>query len=381
MKITAVKTATLAGYKDWNLVRLETDRGIAGIGEAYPGEGIAELITRRLAPLLVGRDPRDVEPLYNHMVAGTIGQSTAGGMLAAISGVETALWDVAGKAMGVPVYRLLGGHYRDRIRLYADVGRGRNSTDTPEAWAQRAREGVADGFGAIKFDIDHSADEFQHDAVNRGLGLQELDKMTALVEAVREAVGPEVDVCIDCHGIYGVRDAGLLAERLEPFDLMFLEDPVPPENPEAMAKVTSSTSIPICTGEFVHRRDGFRPLIQNQACDMLHVDVSSTGGMLEAKKIADLADLYYMPFAAHNITSPIGMTAAAHVCAAVRNLHTMELPYHADQVAWRWDLVESTTALVEGGEFAVPDRPGLGVELNEDVARRHLKEGYGLFAE
>ena len=106
MKITAVKTATLAGYKDWNLVRLETDRGIAGIGEAYPGEGIAELITRRLAPLLVGRDPRDVEPLYNHMVAGTIGQSTAGGMLAAISGVETALWDVAGKAMGVPVYRL-----------------------------------------------------------------------------------------------------------------------------------------------------------------------------------------------------------------------------------------------------------------------------------
>ena len=171
MKITAVKTATLAGYKDWNLVRLETDRGIAGIGEAYPGEGVAELITRRLAPLLVGRDPRDVEPLYNHMVARTIGQSTAGGMLAAISGVETALWDVAGKAMGVPVYRLLGGHYRDRIRLYADVGRGRNRTDTPEAWAQRAREGVADGFGAIKFDIDHSADEFQHDAVNRGLGL------------------------------------------------------------------------------------------------------------------------------------------------------------------------------------------------------------------
>ena len=381
MKITAVKDATLAGYKDWNFVRLETDAGIAGIGEAYPGEGVAELIVRRLAPLIMGKDPRDVEPLYNHMVARTIGQSTAGTMLAAISGVETALWDVAGKAMGVPVYRLLGGHYRDRIRLYADVGRGRNHTDTPEAWAQRAREGVADGFGAIKFDIDHSADEFQHDAVSRGLSLGELDKMTALVEAVREAVGPAVDVCIDCHGIYGVRDAVLLAARLEPFDLMFMEDPVPPENAEAMAKVTLSTSIPICTGEFVHRRDGFRPLVQNQACDMLHVDVSSTGGMLEAKKIADLADLYYMPFAAHNITSPIGMTAAAHVCAAVRNLHTMELPYHADQVTWRWDLVESPAALVEEGEFALPDRPGLGVELNEDVAREHLKEGYGFFEE
>ena len=112
---------------------------------------------------------------------------------------------------------------------------------------------------------------------------------------------------------------------------------------------------------------------------MLHVDVSSTGGMLEAKKIADMADLYYMPFAAHNITSPIGMTAAAHVCAAVRNLHTMELPYHADQVDWRWNLATSEQALVQDGEFVLPTAPGLGVELNEEVARAHLKEGYGLF--
>ena len=381
MIITAVKATTLAGYKDWNLVRVETDEGISGIGEAYPGAGVAELVVKRLAPLIVGRDPRDVEPLYNRMVARTIGQSTAGTMLAAISGVETALWDVTGKALGVPVYRLLGGHYRDRIRLYADVGRGRGSANTPESWAERAREGVADGFGAIKFDIDHAADEFQHDPVNRGLSLRELDKMEALVEAVREAVGPEIDVCIDLHGLYGVRDVILLAQRFEPYDLMFLEDPVPPENVEALAKVTSSTPIPICTGEFVHRRDGFRPLIEEQACDMLHVDVSSTGGILEAKKIADLADLYYMPFAAHNITSPIGMTAAAHVCAAVRNLHTMELPYHWDQVEWRWDLAITDAPLIQDGEFVLPGAPGLGVELNEEVARAHLKDGYDLFAD
>ncbi len=160
---------------------------------------------------------------------------------------------------------------------------------------------------------------------------------------------------------------------------MFLEDPVPPENVEAMGKVTASTSIPICTGEWVHRRDGFRPLIQAQACDMLHVDVSATGGMLEAKKIADLADLYYMPFAAHNIVSPLGMVAAAHVCAAVRNLHSMELPYHADQVPWRWDLVQSARPLIEGGMFVVPEGPGLGVTLDEAVARAHLKPGYGFF--
>ena len=379
MKITDVKTTTLEGYKVWNYVRIETDGGIAGLGEAHPGEGVVDVIAKRLKPLILGKDPLEVEPLYTHMISGTIGQSTAGTTLSAISGIETALWDLAGRAMGVPVYRLLGGKYRDRIRLYADVGRGRNRTNTPEAWAERAREGVADGFGAIKFDIDHSADELQHDPVNRGLSLGELKKMTALVAAAREEVGEGVDICIDCHGIYTVRDAILLAEHLEPFNLMFLEDPVPPENIEAMGKVTASTSIPICTGEFVHRRDGFRRLIQEQACDMLHVDVSSTGGMLETKKIADLADLYYMPFAAHNITSPVGITAAAHVCAAVRNLHIMELPYHADQVPWRWDLARSEEPLIQDGAFVLPEGPGLGIELNEEVAREHLKPGYRFF--
>merc|ERR1712000_535929 len=173
----------------------------------------------------------------------------------------------------------------------------------------------------------------------------------------------------------GVRDVLLLAQRLEPFNLMFLEDPVPPGNIDAMGKVTASTSIPICTGEWVHRRDGFRRLIQEQACDMLHVDVSATGGILEAKKIADLADLYYMPFAAHNIVSPLGMVAAAHVCAAVRNLHSMELPYHADQVSWRWELVQSKETMIQDGQFVVPDGPGLGVELNETIFRAHLKQG------
>ncbi|MBV7336972.1 mandelate racemase/muconate lactonizing enzyme family protein [Chloroflexi bacterium TSY] len=379
MKITNVKATTLQGYKDWNYVRIETDEGIMGWGEAHPGEGITDVIVKRLKPLLLGKDPLNVEPLYHTMIDRTIGQSVGGTMLGAIGGVETALWDIAGKAIGVPIYQLLGGKYRDRLRLYADVGRGSGGINTPESWAERAREGVADGYEALKFDIDHSADELQHDPVNRGLSLAELDKMTALVRAVRDAVGDGIDICIDCHGQYNVRDVLLLAQRLEPFDLMFLEDPVPPENIDAMGKVTAATSIPICTGEWVHRRDGFRRLIQEQACDMLHVDVSATGGILEAKKIADFADLYYMPFAAHNIVSPLGMVAAAHACAAVRNLHSMELPYHADQVPWRWELVQSESALIQDGQFVVPDGPGLGVELNEAVFKAHLKPGYGYF--
>ena len=273
----------------------------------------------------------------------------------------------------MPVYQLLGGKYRDRIRLYADVGHGKGNT--PEGWAQRAKEGVADGYQAIKFDIDNSANELKQDAVNRELSTAELQKMTSLVAAAREAAGDGIDISIDCHSLFSTHSAMKLAERLEPFDLMFLEDPVPNDNVEAMAKVSSSTSIPICTGEFLFRRDGFRELIQTQACDMLHVDVSGTGGILEAKKIADLADLYYIPFAAHNITSPIGMTATAHVCAAVRNFIVMELPYHADQVEWRWDLAISNEPLMQGSAFVVPEQPGLGVEINADIAREHLMPG------
>ena len=377
MRITDVKATTLKGYKQWNYILIETDEGVTGLGEAHPGEGVIDVALKQLKPLLLGKDPRDVEPLYHQMVNAP--RNRASICLSAIGGVETALWDLTGKAMGVPVYRLLGGKYRDGIQLYADVGWG--ETHTPKDWAQRAREGVADGYQAIKFDIDGSADELRLDAVNRELSTAELEKMTALVAAVRDAVGNGIDVCIDCHGIYSVHAAMLLAERLEPFNLFFLEDPVPNENVEAMAKVAASTSIPICTGEYLYRRDGFRELIQAQACDILHVDISGTGGMLEAKKIADLADLYYMPFAAHNITSPVGITASAHVCAAVKNLFIMELPYHTDQVPWRWDLVKSEEPLIQDGEFVLPEAPGLGIGLNEAVAREHLMPGYGYFGE
>ena len=370
MKIADVKAMTLKGYKQWNYVQIETDEGLTGIGEAHPGAGIAEIILQ-FKRILVGADPRNIEPLYNHMIDAASNRYGIG--LSAIGGIETALWDLLGKSLGVPVYQLLGGKYRDRIRLYADVGHGKGNT--PEGWAQRAREGVADGYQAIKFDVDNSANELKHDAVNRELSTAELQKMTSLVAAAREAAGDEIDISIDCHSLFSVHSAIKLSELLEPFDLMFLEDPVPNDNVEAMAKVSTATSIPICTGEFIFRRDGFRELIQTQACDMLHVDVSGTGGMLEAKKIADLADLYYLPFAAHNITSPIGMTATAHVCAAVRNFIVMELPYHADQVEWRWDLAISNEPLIQDNAFVVPEQPGLGVEINAKIANEHLMPG------
>ena len=379
MKITDVRTTTLKGYKDWNYVKIDTDEGISGIGEAHPGEGINDAISKRLKPMILGRDPLNVEPLYTDMVTRSPGDSSGGILTGAIGGVEAALWDLAGKTIGVPIYQLLGGKYRDRLRIYADVGRGKGRVNTPKSWAERAKEGVTDGFQSIKFDLDGSANELWNDPVDRGLSLGELAKMESLVAAVREAVGYEIDLCIDCHGCYNVRDVILLAQRLEEFNLMFLEDPVPPVNIDAMAKVTAATSIPICTGEWVHGRYGFRRLIENQACDMLHIDVSATGGILEGKKIADMADTYFMPVAFHNIVSPLGIVASAHAGAAVRNLHSLELPYHEDYVDWRWDLVRADRPLIRNGQFVLPEGPGLGVAFNEEVARAHLKEGYTFF--
>ena len=379
MKITEIKATIVEGSYPWVYFRVLTDEGLYGLAEAYPVRGVIDVVARQLEEFLIGQAPLAIEPLYNYLLERTPGQSTGGTTLAAISAIEVALWDIKGKALGVPVYQLLGGAYRDRVRLYADVGHGTHMEDTTQAWADRAREGRDDGFAAIKFDIDHSADEHNLDPVNRGLSLGELDKMESLMAAAREAVGPGLDICVDCHGLYNVRDALLLAERLAPYNLMFLEDPVPPENIEAMAKVTAGTPIPICTGEFLHRRDGFRPLIESQACDMLHIDAASTGGLWEAKKIADLADLYYMPCAFHNIVSPLGLAATAHLAAAVRNLHTMELPYHADQVPWRWDIIQADGPLIEDGYFNVPQGPGLGVDLDADTARAHLRPGYTFF--
>ena len=225
MKITDVKAMTLKGYKQWNYVQIETDAGLTGIGEAHPGAGIAEIILQ-FKKTLVGADPRNIEPLYHRMIGAASNRYAMG--LSAIGGIETALWDLLGKSLGVPVYQLLGGKYRDHIRLYADVGHGKGNT--PEGWAQRAREGVADGYQAIKFDIDNSANELKQDAVNRELSTAELQKMTALVAAAREAAGDGIDISIDCHSLFSTHSAMKLAERLEPFDLMFLEDPVPNDN-------------------------------------------------------------------------------------------------------------------------------------------------------
>jgi L-alanine-DL-glutamate epimerase-like enolase superfamily enzyme len=340
----------------------------------------------------MAEDPHNIDWLYQKMVRGMSGcGSTAGTVMAAISGVELALWDIKGKALNTPVYNLLGGRYRDRIRIYADCGHG--PAPTPTAWAERATQAVERGFTAIKFDIDNSdpgqfADPYHvgvdahhrkgwNQGQQRPVSNQELDLIVSLVGAVRETIGPDIDLALDCHWNYNTRDAITLARALEPFRLMWLEDPTPPDNIEALKRVTDNSPVPICSGENHYTRHGLRSMITTQAVDIVQPDVPKAGGLLESKKIADLADIYYIPLAAHNVSSPIATLAACHVLATMRNFMIME--FHAQDIEWWNDLAIGEGHFIRDGYITLSDKPGLGLEVNEEVVRMYLKAGATCF--
>src|SRR5690242_3787580 len=417
MRITKIETAVLEANYDWTIVKVSTDKSITGWGEAFFAPGLTGVI-REFNEFLPGEDPRDVDRLTRLMRTAMGATGTAGMGFHAISGVETALWDVVGKASGLPVYQFLGGKYRDRVRIYADchAGRGLSSLSpvllprTP-GWAQKpgkakrerielspkyhggqkseacqiraedyARHAVAmkrRGFTALKFDVDVPS-EFSLDDFNRSLTRKEIDLMAGLVGSLRKALGPEVDLAIDCHWNYGVNDAIKLARACEEFDLLWLEDPVPPENNDAMRRVTEATSTPIATGENHYQRHHFRDLLERAAVDILAPDYQKVGGLLEGRRIADMAEVHYVAVAPHNISSPIGTMASVHLCAAIPNFLALE--WHAASVPFFDDLIEGRRApLIRDGYIAVTDKPGLGIELNEQVAYKYRKPGEAFF--
>ncbi len=390
MKITNVSTAVIAGNFPWVLVRVDTDAGLAGLGEAYWGGGVADLV-HRAKPLLIGEDPRNIGRLFDLMIRCLSGEgSQAGATVTAISGIEIALWDLLGRALNTLISTFFGGRFRDKIRIYADCHAG--ETPDPGDYARKARAVVAEGFTAIKFDLDTrnpytldvSSDPHPRrrwfEPFNRVIGSREMAWIMDVVRAVREAVGPEIMVAMDAHWKFNVNDATELRpmSARESFDLLWLEDPIPPENIEAQRHVTHSTRTPICTGENLYRKHGHRELIEKQAARIIAPDIPKMGGLMEAKKVADHADLYYIPLAPHNVASPIGTVAGAHVCAAMNNFLVME--FHAHDVAWWNDLVVGG-AVITDGFIHLDERPGHGLTLNEDVARAHLAPGSSFFGE
>ncbi len=382
MRITDIQSAVIgrhephSGGSVWTFVRVYTDEGLVGTGEcnsasAASGFAVKEAI-KALTPILIGKDPTNTGPLYEMLRRrGRYGGTSNAPLIFAITGIETALYDVAGKALGVPVYKLLGGTYRDRIRLYADLHAGED--ETPEAYAAKAAEVIEDeGYSAVKFDVDHTG-VGKLDPWNWTAGAKEMSHIIDLIRTTREAIGYETDLAIDCHGQFDLPSAITLAKAVEDLRLMWLEEPVPAENVDALAQVRAATSTVICSGENQYTRFEFLELLQRQAVDVIMPDLSKAGGIAEGKRIAEIADAFYVPIAPHNVSSPLGMMAACHICAAVPNFFVLE--FHGREIPWWSDLCEGDSPFIRDGFMHLSERPGLGVELNDDVAKTLLWEG------
>jgi len=375
VEITDVQTTMVDGNFPWTLVRVYTDAGVTGTGEAYWGAGVPELIERMTA-FIEGENPLDIDRLYEHLIQMMSGEGSVEGVtVTAISGIELALHDLAGKLLGVPAYQLLGGKYRDSVRVYCDCHTEEGAD--PEACADEAERVVEElGYDALKFDLDVPSGH-ERDRANRHLRPGEVRHKAEIVEQVTERVGDRADVGFDCHWSFAAGSAKRLAKALEAYDVWWLEDPVPPENLQVQQEVTESTVTPIASGENRYRVTEARRLIENSAVDIVTPDLPKVGGMRETRKIADVANQYYIPLAFHNVSSPVGTMASAQVAAAIPNALAIE--YHSYELGWWGDLVEED--ILEDGRIEIPEKPGLGVTLDRDAVAENLVGGEELFDE
>jgi len=391
MKITAIKTAATVGHGMHLWVKIETDAGITGLGECVHGGKQAIAIIHEVRDQLIGRDPFRIDALFEEVRrAHVFDGGFAGALITALTGIEIALWDLKGKALKTPIYDLLGGKFRDKIRVYADC---QVDPGMDFAAIQRVVDGVLErGFTALKIDLDIGAYSEERirtdaagsnidlarvtrfkDAFNYTAGEREHDRMVELVDMVTRAAGKDVDVAADVHTRLDVPSAVRLVRDLEPYHLMWLEEPVPPENIDAMREVKQATSTPICAGENLYLRHGFRELLEKQAVDIIMPDIPKCGGLSECRKIANLAELYYIPFAPHNVASPIGTMASCHVCASVPNFLVIE--FHWLTRDYWSTIITDKIDIIKDGAIELTDRPGIGLELDETVARAHQYPG------
>jgi galactonate dehydratase len=360
LRITDIKTFLVGvGSRNLVFVKVETDQGIHGIGEAYscgPDEATVAAI-RDFRSWLVGQEPRHIEHLWATMYNFT---RFPGGLVvnAAMSGIEHALWDIAGKAAGLPVYMLLGGKCREKIRVYQSA-----SGDEPAAVADSARALVGKyGYTAVKMSPHGSAPSARpYNEVTRQAGER--------VRAVREALGPDVDIGVDIHARFFEPSRALrLARAIEPYHPMWLEEPIRPENTAAMARLAEHVNIPLASGECNYTKHEFREILAAQALDIVQPDVCLCGGLMELKKIAAMAEAHYVVVAPHNPMGPVATTVNVHFAASTPNFFILE--YHPDDQAPRKDLLREPL-MVDHGYIPVPNKPGFGIELNEEAFRHY----------
>src|SRR5690606_24658956 len=356
------------------------NQGVYGCGEgvdAVPGTyHFVKALERRLA----NKNPLNVHRLFDELRKGGIFQGAQSGMyIAVLSAIETALWDVAGKVLGVPVYQLLGGKFRDKIRVYCDTALYQRNLPTPEDFAKSAMEAKNMGFTAIKFDLDQQNDPAKYDHYNWTASPGELKRMTDQVMAAREAVGPDIDICCDMHGRYDMVTGQQVAKRLEEANLMWLEEPIPAENVDAYKIISDSTTTPICAGENVYLGHGFRRMLEIGAVDIIMPDLQKAGGLGEGQRIANLSNLYYVPFAPHMVASFLGAMASCHVCASVPNFMILELQMYFHTDAMFKEIVTYDGPMIEKGFITLSEKPGIGVDINEEGMKKYATKGYPFF--
>ena len=365
MKITSLTTYIVPPR--WLFLKIETNAGVTGWGEpVVEGRALTvEAAVKELADYLIGKDPRLIEDHWTVMHRGGFYR---GGpiLMSAIAGIDQALWDIKGKALGVPVHELLGGKLRDTIKVYSWIG-----GDRPADVAAGAREMVARGFRALKM---NSTEELQI--------VDSHDKIDAAVERVamvREAVGPSVGIAVDFHGRVHRPMARMLVKELEPYRLMFIEEPVLSENRDALKEIAALGSTPIALGERLYSRWDFKSVFEQGAVDIIQPDLSHAGGITECRKIAAMAETYDVAVAPHCPLGPIALAACLQLDAVSYNCFIQEqslgihynaandlLDYAANKDVFRY----------QDGYVAIPDGPGLGVEIDEDYVKERAKEGH-----
>ena len=348
MKITSFETIPIQGRS--MILRMCTDQGIIGYGEPmnYEHWRVVAQAVDDMAEYLVGKDPLRIEDHWQAMYRSSYSRSMPV-LVGALSGIEMAMWDVFGKVTDMPVWKLLGGSVRQRVRVYTGIG-----GNTPEQCAESAKKAVETGFSAVKMGISRQPVRFVDTP-------KSIDTMVSRVAAVREAVGNQVDIAVDLHRRLSPTMAVILVRELEPLRLLFAEEPCHPENNQPLLKLSQSTTIPIATGERHLTRWGFRELVEREMCAVLQPDIRHCGGLLELKKIASMAEIHNMALAPHNAAGAIGVAASIHVMATVPNLLICEGGHQLGEGLFK------TPMVFKDGFIELPTAPGLGVDMNDEV--------------
>ncbi|RBI60330.1 galactonate dehydratase [halophilic archaeon] len=363
LEITDVETYVVSNpWKPWVFVELETNKGITGLAEAttHGKPRTVAAAIKEMQDYFIGADPFDTERLFLEMYrdewfSKNVVNTTV------ISAIDIACWDIKGKVLDRPLYELLGGAVQgSELRAYAN-GWYTDVDGDPEKFAEAAERVVNDGYNAMKFDpFGNAWERMTRDELNHAIDI---------VRAVRDAVGPDIDLLIEGHGRFTAGMAVEVAEKLSEFDPTWFEEPCPPDSINSLGKVAAKSPVPIATGERLMTRYEFRDLLANTDVDIIQPDLVNTGGVTEGQKIAAMADAEHVNFAPHNPQGPVATAVCAHVCTSVPNFFIQEV-FEDYDVDWKTDLLEKPLK-IEDGHLHLPDGPGLGVELNSDALREH----------